>query len=107
LQGVGASEELAQGIVRAIYDIYVPNVATKSDLADLRAEIVETREALRSEMAQIRVEMSQLTTKNDMAETRETLRKEMMVIQNRLIFWVLGTGLGAVALVMCPERDFV
>ena len=87
LQSIGLSEEWAQGIVRAIYDIYVANVATKSDLADLRAEVVETREALRSEIAQ------------KLVETKESLRKEMSDIQTSLIKWMIGTALGSVALV--------
>ncbi len=102
LQSIGFSEERAQGIIRAIYDIYVANVATKSDLKDLQAELVETREALRAEMTQLATKNELVETREtlrkEMVETRETLRKEMMVVQNRLILWVIGTGLTCLGL---------
>ncbi|MFP3868945.1 MAG: hypothetical protein ACLFUU_12450 [Desulfobacteraceae bacterium] len=115
-QTAGASKKLAQEIVRYVSDKLAAQVvnkadlietrealrsdiaglrvemATKAELAGLRTELVETKEALRAEM-------TQLATKNGLVETRETLRKEMSDIQTSLIKWMIGTALGSAALV--------
>ncbi len=53
------------------------HVATKSDLADLRAEMAELRAELKTEMAQLRAEMANL--------------------ESRLVRWFVGATLGGMA----------
>ena len=83
LKTAGASHELAQAILRVVSEKQVAQLATKADVADLRTELVETREVLRTEMAGLRGEMAE----------------KMAAIQTRLVIWMIGTALGIVALV--------
>jgi hypothetical protein len=83
LQNAGASQDLSRAIIKVVAEKQVAQLATKSDLFELRAEFVETREVLRSEMA---VLGSRLTEK-------------MAAMQNKLVLWLIGTGLGIVALI--------
>jgi len=105
LEDAGASQELAKAVVRAIADKTVAGLATKSDLAELRAdlaeiraamatkeELAETQESLRAEISEVReslrAEMTGLratmATKDELAETRESLRAEMASLELRL-----------------------
>ncbi len=107
LQAAGASQELAEAVVRAISERQTANLSTKSDVVGLRTELIETREALRSEIAAIRAVMA---TKEELAETREVLRSEMAALELRLtekmatlhtkiIIWLVGTAIASVTLV--------
>ena len=119
LEDAGASQELAKAVVRAIADKTVAGLATKSDLAELRAdlaemraamatkeELAETRESLRAEITSLRATMA---TKDELAETRESLRAEMASLELRLtekmsamftkvIIWLVGTAIASVTL---------
>ena len=56
LESVGFPREQAEAQVQLVIDSFQENVATKSDLAELRSE-------MKSDMAQIRAEFAQLTSK--------------------------------------------
>ena len=95
LEDAGASPELAKAVVRAIADKTVAGLATKSDLAELRADLAEMRAAM--------------ATKDELAETRESLRAEMASLELRLtekmsamftkvIIWLVGTAIASVTL---------
>jgi len=120
LEDAGASQELAKAVVRAIADKTIAELATKSDLAELRAdlaevratmatkdELAETRETLRAEITSLRAIMA---TKDELAETRESLRAEMASLELRLtekmsamftkvIIWLVGTAVASVTLI--------
>jgi hypothetical protein len=63
-------------------------LTTKADmaemLAELRTEIVQTRESLRAEMIQL----------------GSDLKEKLSVCQNRLIMWVIGTNIVVVVLIL-------
>lgn len=82
LEDAGASQELAKAVVRAISERTVAQLATKTDLAELRTELIETREALRGEIAGARTE----------------LIEKMSVVQTKLIIWLVGTAIVSVSL---------
>jgi len=82
LEDAGASQELAKAVVRAISEKTVAQLATKSDLAELRTELIETRESLRGEIAEVRVE----------------LIEKMSDVQTKLIIWLVGTAIASVSL---------
>jgi len=85
LKTAGASQELAQAILRVVSEKQVAQLATKADVAELRTELVETRETLRAEMTALRANMATkdelAETRNELAETRETLRAEMAALR--------------------------
>ena len=102
LEDAGASQELAKAVVRAISDKTISQLATKSDLAELRTELAEIRAnmATKDELAE---------TRNELAETRETLRAEMAALELRLtekmatmhtkvIMWLVGTAIASISL---------
>ena len=70
LKTAGASQELAQAILRVVSEKQVAQLATKADVAELRTELVETRETLRAEIAALRANMA---TKDELAETRNEI----------------------------------
>jgi len=126
LEDAGASQELAKAVVRAIADKTVAGLATKSDVAELRAdlaeiraamatkeELAETRESLRAEITSLRATMATkdelAEVRNELAETRESLRAEMASLELRLtekmsamftkvIIWLVGTAIASVTL---------
>ena len=112
LQAVGFTTEQGRALVRLVADIQTAQLATKADLADLRTELVETRETLRGEIAEVRTELvetrealrgemsaleQRLTEK--MANQELRLTEKMTAIQTKLIIWLIGTAIGIVALV--------
>lgn len=62
LEGVGFPREQAEAQVQLVIDSFQENVATKTDLADLRSDFADLRSELKSEMAQLRAEFASLKT---------------------------------------------
>jgi len=81
LKTAGASHELAQAILRVVSEKQVAQLATKADVAELRTELVETREALRTEMASLEMRLTE----------------KMSAMYTKLILWLIGTAIAIVA----------
>jgi hypothetical protein len=82
LKAAGFTDEQAEAVTRAVkqaQDIDLSNLATKTDLAELRTELYELRAA----------------TKTDLAELRADLIK-----------WVVGVGFAQVAIILAVLRLF-
>lgn len=66
LEGVGFPREQAEAQVQLIIDSFQENVATKSDIAELRSElkseIAELRGELKSEVAGLKSHMAEMKT---------------------------------------------
>ena len=104
LTAAGFSDTQAEAltaVVKRAVDIDFSNLATKTDLAELRrelsSEIAAVRHELSSEIAAVRHELS-----NEIAALRHELsneiaaaRREMAQLELRLIKWVIGVGIAA------------
>lgn len=75
LEGVGFPREQAEAQVQLVIDSFQDNIATKTDMAQLRTEMAELRTELKSEMAELRVEL-----KTEMSDLRGELRAEIAAI---------------------------
>ena len=82
LEDAGASQELAKAVVRAISEKQIANLATKADIVELRTELIETREALRSEMAALELRLTE----------------KMSVMFTKVIIWLVGTAIASITL---------
>ena len=74
LQGAGADERLAEAFVSTFGSMLTDNVATKSDIADLRA-----------------------TTKSDIAELRADLKTEIANLRTEIANWKFSVYMGLLA----------
>ncbi len=107
LQAAGASPEVSQAIVRVINEKFEAQLATKVDLANLRTELVETREVLRGEIAAVRAELkaevaqvrSEMATKEELAALELRLTDKIASIYTKTIIWLIGTALTSIGLV--------
>ena len=88
LQTAGASQELAEAVVRAISEQQTAHLATKADL-------IETREVLRTEIAEIRASMA---TKDELAALELRLTEKMSAMFTKVIIWLVGTAIASVSL---------
>jgi hypothetical protein len=77
LQAAGASQELAEAVVRAISEKQTAQLATKADLIELRGEL-----------------------KEDFASLELSLTTKMASLHTNVIIWLVGIALGIVALVV-------
>ncbi len=90
----GRAEELSHGERIAQLEVLIQNCATKTDLANLRAEMAE----LRGEMAEFKGEM-----KAEMAALRSEMKTEMAALRADMhanfvstLRWTLGVLLGVI-----------
>ncbi len=72
LEGVGFKREQAEAQVQLVMDTYEENVATKSDLSDVRSEMSLIRSELKTEMAELRSEL-----KTEIAELRSEVKTDI------------------------------
>lgn len=79
LTAAGADEALAEAVVATIGDAVGGNVATKADLAEVKAE-------LKSDIAQVKAEI---------AEVRAELKTDLGALEARLHrhLWVMAAGI--------------
>ena len=85
VKAAGFTEEQAEAVTRAVkpaQDLDLSNLATKTDLAELRTDFTELRAAAKTDLAELRA-----ATKTDLAELRAELIK-----------WVVGVGFAQVAI---------
>lgn len=113
LTDAGASERLAEtvtDVLRETRELDLSQLATKADIALLRADFDalrgETRadfDALRAEtkadIALLRADIDALraSTRADLAEAKSDLRREIAETKAELIKWVVGVGSAQVA----------
>ena len=97
LQNAGADERLAEAVVATCGSMLNENVATKSDIADLRAttksDIVELRADLKNDLVELRA-----TTKSDIAELRARVDSVADAIQTNR--WISTIGFTVIAIVL-------
>jgi hypothetical protein len=82
LKAAGFTEEQAEAVTRAVkqaQDLDLSNLATKTDLAELRTEFTELRAATKTDLAELRAE---------------------------LIKWVVGVGFAQVAMILAVLKLF-
>ena len=103
-----AAERLADEVFAAIRE----NVATRYDLqvvgTDLRGDIQEVELRLRTEIAGLRSEIQAgdaalrteiATLRGEVQAGDERLRGEIRDLHSRLVWWIIGTGAGAVVVI--------
>ena len=78
----GRADELSHGERIAQLEVLIQNCATKTDLANLRAEMAELRGEMKAEMAALRGRMDALDekidgVKNELNEKIESVRTEL------------------------------
>jgi hypothetical protein len=86
LKAAGFTDEQAEAVTRAVkqaQDIDLSNLATKTDLAELRA-----------------------ATKTDFAELRAATKTDLAELRADLIKWVVGVGFAQVAMILAVLRLF-
>jgi hypothetical protein len=71
LEGVGFPREQAEAQVQLVFDTFQENIATKSDLGDLRSELKGEFSGLRSEFSELKSEFSEL--KSEFAELKSVV----------------------------------
>ena len=90
LTAAGADEALAEAVVATVGDAVGGNVATKADLAEVKAElkseIAAFRAELKSEIAAVKVEV---------AEIRAELKTDLGHLEARLHrhLWIMAAGI--------------
>lgn len=81
LENVGFPREQAEAQVQLVIDSFQENIATKSNLTDvkseLKAEIGEVRSELKTEIAELRSEL-----KTEIAELRSELKAEIAELKS-------------------------
>jgi hypothetical protein len=86
LKAAGFTDEQAEAVTRAVkqaQDIDLSNLATKTDLAELRHEF-----------------------KLDLAELRTATKTDLAEVRAELIKWVVGVGSAQVAMILAVLRLF-
>ena len=100
LQNGGLSDDQSKAIAHVIGDAISGNVATKSDIENVRESIEHLRESTRSDIENLRV-----ATKGDI----EVLKIDIEALESRLKLWMfkaLGT-VAAVIVVVTKILDYV
>ncbi len=85
LQDAGADEQLAEAVVNTIGSAMGENVATKVDIAELKAEIAESTAATKADIAELKT-----ATQADIAELKVWLLGHLWV--------AVGVIIGALSL---------
>ena len=75
LTAAGADEALAEAVVATVGDAVSGNVATKADLAEVKAELKGDIAAVKAEVAEVRAEL-----KTDLAGLKAGLYRHLWVI---------------------------
>ena len=102
LTGINIPKDQAREVVEALDQKMTNEVATKSDIALVRAEISALRTEMHAEIAALRAEIAALRA--EMKAEVAALREEMKSLENRLLI-----KLGALIVIMLgvlPEIRF-
>ena len=79
LTAAGFEAEQAEAITDTIRDAFTESVATKADIAELKADMAELKAELKADMAELKAEL-----KADMAELKAELKADMAELETRL-----------------------
>jgi predicted nucleic acid-binding Zn-ribbon protein len=83
--------EQAEDLAEALTEASQENLATKSDISDVRREIAELRAELKTEIAELRAEL-----KTDIAGLRSDTASRFSTLQ----YWLIGVaGLQTIAII--------
>jgi Coiled-coil domain-containing protein 90-like len=93
LEAAGMPPEQAKGTAAALAEGLTDTVATAADIETVRSEIRESELRLRGEIAALRADITAL--RGDMQTGDERLHGEIKGLQSRLVWWIIGTGVGA------------
>lgn len=105
----------AEALAEALGEATVEGVATKLDIAELRAElkqdIAELKQditSVRQEIGGLRVELKQEIEglRAEMKQESATLRVEMAALESRMLRW-MGAGFAATIAVLAAMMQFV
>src|SRR5712691_4302290 len=91
LKAAGFTDDQAEAVTRAVkraQDLDLSNLATRTDLAELRA-------ATRTDLAELRA-----ATKTDFAELGAAAKTDLAELRAELIKWVVGVGFAQVAMIL-------
>ena len=95
LHGVGVETAVAEALVRTIHRGLGDNVATKADLAELRAETRTEIAAVRTEVAELRAETRTeiAAVRTEIAELNANIATEFKNLYRSL--WIMGASIVA------------
>ncbi len=93
LREAGADEALAEAVVATVGDAIGGNVATKADLAEVKAELKSDMAAVKTDLAEVKAEL-----KSDMAAVRADLaevKSDIAEVEARLYrhLWAMAAGI--------------
>ena len=93
LREAGADEALAEAVVATVGDAVGGNVATKADLAEVKAELKSDMAAVKTDLAEVKAEL-----KSDMAAVRADLaevKSDIAEVEARLYrhLWAMAAGI--------------
>ena len=97
LKAAGADERLAEAIAEGVAGVDASELATRTDVAELRAEMADLRAEMRTEIAQVRTEMAALRTE---------LRTDIAALRSEMVRMHLISTLGIIAAVFTMLRFF-
>ena len=87
----------AEALAEAVGEATVEGVATKLDIAELRAELKQDNAGVRQEIEGLRAELRQESA---------TLRVEMAALESRMLRW-MGAGFAATIAVLAAMFQFM
>lgn len=95
LENVGFDRAQAEAQVQLVMDSYEENVATKSDISELRTEMAELRSELKTEMAELRSEIKEVRSelKTDIAVLKSDM-SDMFVKFSSLVIGAITLATG-------------
>ena len=93
LREAGADEALAEAVVATVGDAIGGNVATKADLAEVKAELKSDMAAVKTDLAEVKSEL-----KSDMVAVRADLaevKSDIAEVEARLYrhLWMMAAGI--------------
>ena len=90
LREAGADEALAEAVVATVGDAIGGNVATKADLAEVKAELKADIAIVKTDLAEVKADL-----KTDLAEVRAELKSDIAGVEARLYrhLWVMAAGI--------------
>ncbi len=103
LVAAGFTGEQAEAVTRAVrqaQDIDLSNLATKTDLAELKAELKGDLSALKSDLTAVKSDLTAAKSdiasvrselKSDMAVTKSDIRRDIADTKADILKWMVGT----------------
>ncbi len=91
----GFPQQQAEGLATALSQTTSDTLATKTDIAEVKAEIADLRSEMKTEIAEVRAEIADLRTelKSDIARLENDIaqvRTEMQQMKAELLKWFIA-----------------